>query len=81
MDHSVESLPVEQRIARYREMVAEALRVANDAQDQEVRMHLREVAAVWAALADKAEREQEERTHAAGSSSGSDDGTQAWMKD
>ena len=81
MDHSVESLPVEQRIARYREMVAEALRLANDAQDQEVRMHLREVAAVWAALADKAEREQEERTQAAGSDSKSDDGTRAWMKD
>ena len=81
MDRSVESLPVQQRIARYREMVAEALRLANDAGDQEVRMHLREVAAVWAALAEKAELEQEERTQAAGSDSKSDDGTRAWMKD
>ena len=81
MDQSLESLPVRQRIARYREMVAEALRLANDAQDQEVRMHLREVAAVWAALADKAEGEQEERTQAAGSDSKSDDGIRAWMKD
>ena len=81
MDQSVESLPAEQRIARYREMVAEALRLANDAQDQEVRMHLREVAAVWAALADKAEREQAERSQAAGSDSKSDDETRAWMKD
>jgi hypothetical protein len=44
-------------------------------------MHLREVAAVWAALADKAEPEQEERAQAAGSDSKSDDGTPAWMKD
>jgi hypothetical protein len=81
MDQTVESLPVEQRIARYREMVAEALRLANNAQDQEVRMHLLEVAAVWAALADKAEREQEGRARAAGSDSKSDDGIRAWMKD
>lgn len=81
MDRSVESLPVEQRIARYPEMVVEALRLANDAQDQEVRMHLREAAAVWAALADKAERELEERTQAAGSDSQSDNGTPAWMND
>ena len=60
MIQSVEDLPQEQRTARYREMVAEVLRLANDAQDPEVRAQLRELAAVWATLAVKAEPESEE---------------------